>query len=284
MSYDIPRRRKVNRAAQANFTGQNSSLIQKQLDALARAGFKAPNPNFDPVADIPTKAFWYDASDASTVSLSVNNVTQWDDKSGNGSNLVQGVMAEQPLYNQTTINGKNVLTTTDLQWMSTPGNSNVNPTTFDLFIVHRPNAPITTLASFMSAMNSFNDGGFIASATPTAYLGFVSDGVGIVEQPLELNRIPVNGQTEVVELISDNSIPQSIWRIGGMPGSLPSAGNHGCAYPAVRDLYFNRFTGTQVGFGFEGDTGEILCLPRVADAVERSNILFNYLVPKWFGV
>ena len=57
-------------------------------------------------AQISTAA-WYDASDSSTITLSGSNVTQWNDKSGNGRNVSQAVSSSQPSI--TTFNGLNAL-------------------------------------------------------------------------------------------------------------------------------------------------------------------------------
>jgi hypothetical protein len=47
---------------------------------------------------------WYDGSDANTITLDGSNVTQWSDKSGNGYDLSQGTVNDQPTYGGT-ING-----------------------------------------------------------------------------------------------------------------------------------------------------------------------------------
>ena len=60
-------------------------------------------------ADITTMA-WYDAADASTITLNGATVSQWDDKSGNELHLVQPVATSQPLYEPTGYNGLPTLT------------------------------------------------------------------------------------------------------------------------------------------------------------------------------
>ena len=52
---------------------------------------------------------WYDAADDSSIALNGSDVSQWNDKSGNGRHVVQGVSAAQPAYTDT-VNGKNVIT------------------------------------------------------------------------------------------------------------------------------------------------------------------------------
>jgi len=54
-------------------------------------------------ADIATE-LWLDADDASTLTMSGSNVTQWDDKSGNARHFSQGTASLQPTTG--TVNGK----------------------------------------------------------------------------------------------------------------------------------------------------------------------------------
>lgn len=56
---------------------------------------------------IPTLELWLDATDSSTVDRDgSNNVDRWDDKSGNGNNLLQGTGTAQPLYDTSGLNGR----------------------------------------------------------------------------------------------------------------------------------------------------------------------------------
>lgn len=55
-------------------------------------------------------SLWLDAADAATVSLSGSNVTQWNDKSGNGKNAVQSSATLRPTYTANLLNGKGGLT------------------------------------------------------------------------------------------------------------------------------------------------------------------------------
>jgi hypothetical protein len=54
-------------------------------------------------------SLWFDGSDASSMILSGSNVTQWNDKSGNGFNATQGVSANQPTLVTNVLNGKSVV-------------------------------------------------------------------------------------------------------------------------------------------------------------------------------
>ena len=70
---------------------------------------------------------WWDATDASTITLSGSNVTQWDDKSGNGYNFAQATGASQPL-----LESGGIRFTEDFM---TAAGSNLANVDFDLFMV-----------------------------------------------------------------------------------------------------------------------------------------------------
>lgn len=54
-------------------------------------------------------AGWYDASDNLTITESSGDVSQWDDKSGNGNHATQAVSSLQPQYNTSSLNGLSLL-------------------------------------------------------------------------------------------------------------------------------------------------------------------------------
>ena len=60
--------------------------------------------------DIPNCCLWLDASDTSSFSLSGSNVTQWNDKSGNGNHATAYNSSNYPQYSSSyTVNGKNAI-------------------------------------------------------------------------------------------------------------------------------------------------------------------------------
>ena len=56
-------------------------------------------------------ALWLDAEDTDSITLNGSNVSQWDDKSGNGRNATQTTAANQPTYLAAGFNGKPTLET-----------------------------------------------------------------------------------------------------------------------------------------------------------------------------
>lgn len=54
-------------------------------------------------------ALWFDADDASTITLNSGNVSEWRDKSGNNRHASQGTAARQPAYTTGSLNGRPAL-------------------------------------------------------------------------------------------------------------------------------------------------------------------------------
>src|SRR5215469_9229577 len=56
-------------------------------------------------ASLPGLVAWYDGQNAASITLNGSTVSQWNDQSGHGYNVVQGTAANQPTYNATGLNG-----------------------------------------------------------------------------------------------------------------------------------------------------------------------------------
>ena len=67
------------------------------------------SPSLAPTG-ISNLALWLDASDSGTITLDgSNNVSQWDDKSGENNHVTQATPGDRPLTGTRTLNGLNVL-------------------------------------------------------------------------------------------------------------------------------------------------------------------------------
>ena len=67
------------------------------------------NAAFSPTS-IPGIALWLDASDAASITLDgSNNVSQWNDKSGNGKHAAQATTTKRPSYQTAVQNGLNAV-------------------------------------------------------------------------------------------------------------------------------------------------------------------------------
>ncbi len=82
--------------------------IARPLNRYMTQGRHGPSGGFLPT-DIANLVLWLDASDASTITLNGADVSQWDDKSGQGNHATQSESTDQPLYNLAAVNGLNVV-------------------------------------------------------------------------------------------------------------------------------------------------------------------------------
>ena len=87
---------------QKELEGDGSISIDSTADLTVGGGLWTP-------ANLTNLVAWYDASDVSTVTLNGSNVSQIDDKSGNGYHVAQSSGADQPLYANGVINGLNAI-------------------------------------------------------------------------------------------------------------------------------------------------------------------------------
>jgi hypothetical protein len=91
---------------------------------------------FNPT-DVPGCALWLDGADSSSLVLSGSNVTQWNDKSGNGFNgtVVNASVGSPiaPSYVTNSINGLSAITMSGTSYFT--GSTNVNSTTLTCFFI-----------------------------------------------------------------------------------------------------------------------------------------------------
>jgi hypothetical protein len=84
-----------NRDLSASEVIQNYNALSSRFSLLSIISSSFSPLDYTPIA-------WYDSSDVGTITKDGSNyVSQWNDKSGNNYNLVQGIGASQPLYSAT---------------------------------------------------------------------------------------------------------------------------------------------------------------------------------------
>jgi hypothetical protein len=91
---------------------------------------------------------WLDAADSSSVLLSGSNVTQWNDKSGNGYNLTQATTSNQPLFST------NSIQFVSNRFLNIPQASINNASTYSILLVINPVASLNWI--FVKQHDGFN--------------------------------------------------------------------------------------------------------------------------------
>ena len=213
---------------------------------------------------------WLDATDASTITEVSGDVSQWNDKSGNGNNVSQSVSTDRP-SNGGTLNGNNVI-----DWGSATNsnrlilNRGANTDNWqDVYIVGKWNAADTTFPRFNGIFSAFGSTGTASgiglvgrSGTPNFYYyKFFND--------LYLNSLPINVVFNGTAVLGvSNTIANAFY----LSFSANSAiGVDGICVGGERTNNSN---------GWQGVIGEVVAFPTKLNATDRAT-MNTYLTNKW---
>jgi hypothetical protein len=184
---------------------------------------------------------WYDSSDASTITLSGSNITQWNDKSGNAKHATQSTSAYQPTIVSSGLNGRNTMLFDGTNDMFNIANTTTLANNFAIFAVVKSN--------------------FLNSITGSAIIGSDDGGVSWYVQK---NNYRLNvDKTAQASMLADGNIlatsENNLWRQTSLVWSGTSSGS--LRWNKSGAGSFNRagFTPTApiktIGAYMPGDTG-----------------------------
>jgi len=135
---------------------------------VAAAAAKGVAP-FSPI-DISGLTLWLDAADTTSITESGGSVSQWDDKSGNSNNAVQGTSSAQPKTNFTTKNGLNVIDFDGNKFFNLP-NATIpdGAQTYDIYIVARLNDAVMSNNRTIISQGNNSTNEFVNARIGTSY-------------------------------------------------------------------------------------------------------------------
>ena len=205
---------------------------------------------------------WLDAADASTITLSNNAVTQWNDKSGNSNNATQPTVGNQPLYSNSFVflNGTTQFFNVNLDFLAAVSHN------------------------FFIVLRNFNYTNIYGAANPgvganSLHIGFVGLGGyrmnhwGNDWYPSYTANYKVN-QTNLLNFNWVNNSSKIIYANGGLEGSNPQPGTIGTMSGGGR-------IGNVVNQGFlNANIYEILIYTGTLTTNQRQQIE-GYLTSKW---
>jgi len=215
---------------------------------------------------------WYDASDSNTITESSNQVSQWNDKTGNGFDLTQGTSSFQPLTNTVTVNGLNTIVFDNADDSMT---ISANPTTgsddLSLFFVVKQIAIPTTNPWLFTAGNGssrflahapWTGGQFIFDVGGSQSSNRISSGVSVVTAGEELIS------NFVVEAGASPNGKQQMWKNGSVIAEDDSGET------------FTRSTNMVIGVRSDLAIGEFLIIHGIVTQSDRQKTE-GYLAHKW---
>jgi len=114
-------------------------------------------------------ALWLDAADSATVIQTGSSVSAWNDKSGNGRNMIQNASFQRPIYSANSLNGNNSIlffrnASNSFTILENTSFNFVTPS-WTYFTVLRRNAANTTYQRFLSMASVINGADNTGSST-----------------------------------------------------------------------------------------------------------------------
>jgi hypothetical protein len=211
--------------------------------------------------DITELKLWLDASDLTTITESSGNVSQWDDKSGEGNHLSQATSTNQPGTGNNTKNGLNVLDHDGTEYLARA--------TFVNGALTQPNTIFCVCKVPLSNANYVLDGGGVS----TRHAIFTSSGnYGIYAGAvLNSSATETGGNWVLLTLLADTTTSE-LWenQTSLATGDIGTQNLNGL-------VVYGRYTGTGLS---TGDVAEVIIYNKELTSGEISDVE-TYLSDKW---
>lgn len=245
-------------------------------DSIGLSAADVGGGGFSPT-DINGITLWLDADDATTITESAGEVSQWDDKSGNGFDVVQATGTSQPTTDSVTINSRNAI---DFDGVNDFMSNSVDSTLFNLtdddytlFYV----LDLRTPDQFECAV-AWNKTTGNANNTIICYVnttGILRTDIDFVLH--DLSTSDLRNSTHLVDITAEYATTM-VSRINGtQEASRSIAGSSGGAEIFAIGAEFD--FGSAGNF-ITGSFGEVLLYNRVLDSSEQGQVE-TYLADRW---
>ena len=165
--------------------------------------------------DIADLELWLDAADSGTVTLNGDDVSQWDDKSADGNDAVQGSASLQPLYDIAAVNGLNAISFDGANSLDGGAVPDILSEPETLFIVYSREGSTGNMRAFHGNNN------WLVGPYNNKYQSFNG---GFIE-----GSDAVNGQLVVASLVIDSGGAE-LWEDGVSQGTVANTTDHGAGY------------------------------------------------------
>ena len=233
-----------------------------------------PHPHrFGPLMILPTQIsgcrMWLDAADATTLTLSGSNVSEWRDKSGVGIHHIQTTASNQPTYGTDSVYGRPGILFNGTSTFLTQSNTSLfpisNTNTYSIFTAHRVSSNSANIHTIYRGATPVQRqwfrwqstfANFLADRDPEGYINFASNNVGAM-----------NGTSSFV----NDTTTSSGFINGSLIASVSKTSSAISQYLSV---------GGVAGELMNGSIFEVIVFNRVVTATERQQ-LEGYLAWKW---
>jgi hypothetical protein len=229
------------------------------------------NRGFSPL-DIPGCALWLDGADATTVTLSGSNVSQWTDKSGNNYNATASRVGLT--YTSAAINSKNAIffpgapTYSFLSGTVTNGTPNI---TFFIIATAISTMPQYTRLFGFGGAADFNNIGNMTTGWNTAG--------GIVVERNQIITPTTNPIISAVPFFTTITVSGTSV-LGYINGTNSLTGTTTSTNFTYNQYGIGAWTGADIGYEWHGHIGEIIVYNAALTTTQRQTIE-GYLAWKW---
>jgi len=228
-------------------------------------------------ADITTYG-WYDASDASTITLSGTDVTAWDDKSGNGFTATQ-TGSDNPTYATALVNGLNSVEFGNDDGTSARGFGFLDTANLGLGLVASSYAFFASYARYAGLTINHLIGGGVGSTNKNLHCGYDNNTQLRIAQFGNDTSVLVPGYTTtqdaIVTGLNDSGIDKIIRDNGGLYETIRANSND---LSDNQGFAIGRFINNS--FLFKGRINEMVFLNSFPSTSDRDKIE-GYLAWKW---
>ncbi|MFC1659029.1 LamG-like jellyroll fold domain-containing protein [Pseudomonadota bacterium] len=222
------------------------------------------------VAAIPTSGLtlWLDADDESTITFNGSTVSGWEDKSGNGNNVIQTTASSQPTYVVAGLNNRAVLSFDGSDTLS-----KASVSTLSLFSQNETTMFIVNKQDFAQSSTPFvwntGVGGRVSIHNPWG------DGIIYWDAPITSGRIYQGGHSA-----------KTNWAVWGFVKESNTASR---VYYNGSSLFSGTYTSSPIpiasaaldfGESFTGDIAEVIVYNRALNSAEIDAVE-AYLADKW---
>lgn len=258
----------------------------RDLAFMGAALKAAPVPPGEPwtPAEITT-ALWLDAADSSTITQSSGLVSQWNDKSGNGRNFIQGNSSIAPAYIQPGFNARNIVRTDGTKRIDSSLLTNLAVDNFSFFALCLPTASYSFATQATSGVGAVSGNRALfhgpSIASPDAGVGFTVATNGIAAFEHSANYAPYISAAQstttdfaIIDWSSTNKQITIRKNAITINTGLTSA-------RSTTVLRLSRLFQAETGWGgFAGDLAEVIAVAGVVTTADRQRIE-GYLAHKW---
>lgn len=215
---------------------------------------------------------WYDAADATTMSLSGNQVTSWTDKNNHVTQFTQATATSQPLLQTNAINGKSALSFDGGDMMTAMISNSVGTDTTVVYVLQLANYSSRIPFSFNTTTYNFGPDIYFNAGQITWNTGDSNSNA------FSNSVVPSTTTAHIITVKNDSALNEArLYVDGAFVGTALYRNTSIANFTSPRLYIGNWVSGNYYITGF---FAELVIYNKVIDETERADLEY-YLKDKW---